>query len=52
MKQTKTDQKLYYERPSMEVVELHHRTMLLAGSPDGMRGRDRYIPDDDNPFGE
>ena len=40
-----------YERPTMQVVELQHRTMLLAGSP--VNGQlddpDDYLEEDD-PF--
>ncbi|MBP3777374.1 MAG: hypothetical protein IJ069_01585 [Prevotella sp.] len=42
--------KRHYERPRMTVVELQHRTMLLAGSG-GFGNRNPYTPDDDNPFG-
>ena len=43
-------EKRKYERPTMRVVELQHRTMILAGSG-GLGERPDYIPDDDNPFG-
>ena len=36
-----------YERPTMQVVELQHRTMLLAGSP--LNNPDDY-PDGGDPF--
>ena len=49
MKPYMTDRRKY-ERPTMRVVELQHRTMILAGSG-GFRGRDPYDPTDDNPFG-
>ena len=39
-----------YEKPTVRVVELHNRTMILAGSG-GMGDRSPYIPDDENPFG-
>ena len=43
----KTKQKREYERPQMEVVELRHRTMILAGS--GGLGNRGYDPDPDDP---
>jgi len=39
--------KLKYEKPSMKVFELQHRTMLLAGSL--LNNPDDY-PDGGNPF--
>jgi len=36
-----------YEKPSMKVVELKHRTMILCGSPNGVPGYDDdygYMP--------
>ena len=36
-----------YEKPSMKVVELKHRTMILSGSPNGIPGYDDdygYMP--------
>ena len=43
--------KYFYEKPTMKVVELQHRTMLLAGSAN--RGQlddpDDYL-DDGDPF--
>jgi len=47
---TNDNRRRRYEKPSVRVVELHSRTMILAGSG-GFRGRDPYTPDDDNPFG-
>ncbi len=37
-----------YEKPSMKVVELKHRTMILCGSPNGVPGYDDdygYMPE-------
>lgn len=37
-----------YEKPTVRVVELHNRTMLLAGSGGGGLGSpDRFIPGGD-----
>ena len=35
-------QKQDYERPTMQVVELRHRTMILAGSTTGSTGTPTY----------
>lgn len=35
-----------YERPSMKVIELQHRTMILVGSPTGTSGAPSYTPFD------
>ena len=42
-----TEQKRKYEKPSSRVIELQHRTMLLAGS--GLNDPTDY-PGGDNPF--
>ena len=42
--------KRMYTAPKMRVYKLRSRTMILAGS-DGVKSRDPYTPDDDNPFG-
>jgi len=36
-----------YEKPTMRVVELQHRTTILAGSIDS---RENYDPTNTNPF--
>ena len=41
--------KRHYDKPSMKVVELQHRTMLLAGSNGDVPNNDPYTPGD-NPF--
>lgn len=46
MIQTKTDRRPY-ERPRMRVVELHNRTMILAGSPARSNGNPSYNPFND-----
>ena len=33
-----------YEKPAMQVVEMQHRTMILAGSGDGTENYDRRDP--------
>ena len=43
-------EKRKYEKPSQRVIELQYRTMLLAGSNGGLRGKD-YDPEDD-PFAD
>ena len=35
-----------YVRPAMRVIELQHRTMILAGSPTGTSGAPSYTPFD------
>ena len=45
MKQTKTSQKLYYEQPRMEVVELQQQTQLLSSSPNGVNANRRGYGD-------
>ena len=43
--------KQFYEKPSMQVIELQHRTMLLAGSPVNgqLNDPEDYLLEDD-PF--
>ena len=38
--------KKVYKKPTMSVVELHHKTSLLVGSGDGYPGDLGYIPSD------
>ena len=45
MKQTKTD-RLYYEQPRMEVVELQQQTQLLSSSPNGVNANRRGYGDE------
>ena len=41
-----------YEKPTMQVVRLQHRGLLLtSGETDGLGGRGQYEEDDTNPFG-
>ena len=35
-----------YEKPAMQVVELQHRTMILAGSGDGREDYGLPVPGD------
>jgi hypothetical protein len=49
MKRYMTDRRKY-ERPTMKVVEIQQRGLLMT-SGEGLRGRDPYDPTDDNPFG-
>ena len=43
-------EKKKYEKPSMQVIELQQRTMLLAGSnPNALNDPEDYLPEDD-PF--
>ena len=39
-----------FEKPELQVVELQHRTMLLAGSNGGLKGQDYQLQDD--PFAD
>jgi hypothetical protein len=41
--------KKIYEKPTMQVIELQQRTMLLAGSNGDIPNNDPYTPDTD-PF--
>ena len=41
--------KKMYEKPEIRVIELQHRTMLLAGSNGGLRGQN-YEKINDDPF--
>lgn len=42
-------EKKKFEKPSMQVIELQQRTMLLAGSNGDIPNNDPYTPDTD-PF--
>ena len=46
--------KQFYEKPSMQIVELQHRTMLLAGSAKSgqMNNPEDYLLDNDDPFAD
>ena len=40
----------HYEAPTTTVVDIKFED-LVCQSPDGVRGRNPYVPDDENPFG-
>lgn len=48
----KSMKKKEYESPTTQIVELQHRTMLLAGSAKSgqMNNPDDYLLDEDDPF--
>lgn len=45
--QLNNEQKRQYEKPSMKVVEMQHRSMLLVGSGGGMDPLSPFAPGND-----
>lgn len=41
----------HYEAPTTTVVDIKFEG-LVCQSPDGVRGRNPYVPDDNNPFAQ
>lgn len=41
----------HYEAPTTTVVDIQFEG-LVCQSPDGVRGRNPYVPDDNNPFAQ